>query len=296
MVGLDLFRAEWTKITGHRWVVGCLIWIFPIAAFLLLVLMAVILALVDSARTEFASQSYLWTEQMIGVWSVPRDIFGRLLLVGFTAVMFAGEYQWGTWKNTVPRHNRVALITVKFATLGVLVLVTFVIMSIILGLGVGVLTMISGADYGPRITTDVLADFAGDYLLQMALAFTATLILAGYAALAAMLTRSILGGILIGLGLSFLEGLIPVGLFLIALFLDFPTVLHLSRIFPAYNLANISEWIINGKALETTIPFRDGEQIIYSDSLGFSLAMTTLWVVLLVGLTIYFFRRQDITS
>ncbi len=58
----DLFRAEWLKIAGNRWVSGCLIWIFPIAAIALLVVFALILSLSSDAREGFRQDdSTLWT-------------------------------------------------------------------------------------------------------------------------------------------------------------------------------------------------------------------------------------------
>jgi hypothetical protein len=40
----DMFRAEWLKIAGNRWVAGCLVWIFPIGAAVLVVVAALIFA------------------------------------------------------------------------------------------------------------------------------------------------------------------------------------------------------------------------------------------------------------
>jgi ABC-type transport system involved in multi-copper enzyme maturation permease subunit len=294
---LNLFRAEWVKITGNRWVVGCLIWIFPLAAVAFIIFAAFVFTLSTTARHQFAAETIQWTDQMIGVWAIPNNPLGRLLLIGFTAVMFAGEYQWSTWKNTIPRNQRVALILVKFVTLGILVVVAFTLMSIIMLVGIGFFVLITGGTYGPPITgSEVLTDFAGDYLFQAALAFTSTMIAAGYSALAAMLTRSILGGALVGIGVALIENLLFVGLMLIAYFLDLPQVLQLYRFTPAYNLININEWIINNHASIAEFPYRTGEKVVYSNSLPASLSILFWWLVILIGLTIFLFRRQDITS
>ncbi|MBN1201823.1 MAG: hypothetical protein JXJ20_08210 [Anaerolineae bacterium] len=293
---INLFRAEWSKTTGHRWVTSCLLWIFPAGAVGFMIIIGLILALSSSAREEFAADTLLWTDQMTGVWGVPNSPFGRLLLLGFTAVMFAGEYQWHTWKNVIPRNRRAALILVKFVTLGALVVFAFALMSVIIGLGMGLLVKMAGGTYGPALTGEVLGDFASDYTRQAVLAFVSTIIAAGYAALAAMLTRSILGGVLVGVGLTFAESLLVGGLILIAFFLKIPNVLHLYRLTPGYNLLNVNEWIVNNHSLTIELPYGDNQSIILSDNLAFSLLLLAVWVVGLIGLTIVLFRRQDIAS
>jgi ABC-2 type transport system permease protein len=293
----DLFRAEWLKIAGNRWVSGCLIWIFPIVAFGAVVVLALILSLSSSAREGFrGDNSPLWTESAMTVWNIPNNPVGRLILLGFTAVVFAGEYQWQTWKNIVPRNRRVPLILIKFLALGVFVVVAFLLMSLIWTLGVGLLSQIVGVSYGPKITSDVLSDFAGDYSLTVALTFTSTLIAAGYAALAAMLTRSILGGVLVGFALTFAENLSIVGLLLIGYFLNIPRIVHLYRLTPGYNLLNVTSWINDKVALNMDVDVGPNVKYVLSDSLTFSVVVLVVWVFGLIALTAYLFRRQDITS
>lgn len=294
----NLFRAEWIKIAGNRWVAGCLVWIFPIGAVAFIAVVALILALSSSARAGLRQdETMLWTEQAIGVWDLPNNPIGRLILLGFTAVIFAGEYQWQTWKNVVPRNRRAALILVKFLALGVFVVLAFMLMSILWAAGWALLTRIAGAAYGPRVTVDVLRDFAGDYALSASLAFTSTLIAAGYAALAGMLTRSILGGVLVGFGLTFVENLSIIGLMLVGWFLDVPKIVHLYRFTPGYNLINVASWI-NDDAPNAMRPFEEGRYagIVLSDSLEFSVAVLAVWIVGLIVLAMALFQRQDITS
>ena len=239
----NLFRAEWTKIVGNRWVAGCLVWVFPVGAVAFVLVMGLIMALSSTAREGFFEAPMQWTEQAVAVWSIPNNPLGRLVLLGFTAVVFAGEYQWQTWKNVVPRNRRSLLILFKFLALGAFIVLAFVLMSILWTLGIGLLSQIAGVPYGPSLDGEVLADFAGDYALAAALAFTSTLIAAGYAALAGMLTRSILGGVLVGFAVTFLENLSIAGLALIGYLLDIPRIVHLYRLTPGYNLLNVASWI-----------------------------------------------------
>jgi len=101
------------------------------------VVLSIILALSDSARASFAADTMTWTETLVGAWSFLNNPLGRLLLIGFTAVMFAGEYQWQTWKNLIPRNRRVALILIKFLALSAFVVVAFALMSVLLAAGMG---------------------------------------------------------------------------------------------------------------------------------------------------------------
>jgi hypothetical protein len=90
--------------------------------------MAILTALLSSNTAElFGIPAARWPEQMIGIWKIPSNSLARLLLMGFTAVIFGGEYQWHTWKNIVPRHGRLFLILAKFFTLAAFITVAFAV-------------------------------------------------------------------------------------------------------------------------------------------------------------------------
>lgn len=293
----NLFRAEWEKIAGNRWVVSCLIWVFPVGAFVFVVLGTLVLSLSSSARGSMRQDEAMeWTKQAIGVWNFTSNLLGRLLLLGFTAVIFAGEYQWNTWKNVVPRNRRASLILVKFLALGSYVVVAFVLMSIIWTLGAGWLSWIADAPYGPELSGKVLSEFTRDYAIAAVLAFTSTIIAAGYAALAAMLTRSILGGILVGIGITIAEELLFVGMILIEYFLGIRHFVYLYRLTPGYNLLNVASWVNDHHANRITVELNKGVNYAFQDTLLTSVVILAVWVVGLISLTAYLFRRQDITS
>lgn len=294
----NLFRAEWLKVAGNRWVAIGLVWIFPIVATLFMALLALILALDSGARANFGvEETYQWTDLAVGVWNIPNHPFLRVILLGFTAVVFAGEYQWQTWKNTIPRNNRVALIVAKFVTVGLFVMLVFVLTSILVAVGFGFLLWISGHSYGPALTTDVLTDFLQDYAVQASTAFTTTIISAGYAALAGMFTRSILGGVITGFILTVAESVSFIGLMLVGWFLDIPRIVELFRFAPLYNVLNVLSWINESVPGEMTFYEDDPANLItLSDSLSFSLIVLAAWVVGIIALTAFLFHRQDITS
>jgi hypothetical protein len=190
----------------------------------------------------------------------------------------------------------VLLIVIKFIALGAFVVLAFVLMSIIWTLGYGLLTQIAGASYGPRITEKVVTTFAGDYALAASLAFTSTIIAAGYAALAGLFTRSILGGVLVGFAATFIENLSILGLVIIGYFLNIPRIVHLYRLTPGYNLTNVASWINDSHAVDMKVDVSSKVSYVFSDGLTFSVVVLVAWIIGLIALTAFLFRRQDITS
>ena len=243
MLNLSLFRAEWRKIGGNRPVMMFMIWIFPVGAVLLTVL-AVLINL--SLPPEFRTRPN-WVEQMLLPWYFPGSELGRLLMLSFTAVVLAGEYQWGTWKNILVRHSRTALILTKFLTINAYMLTAFILTSILMGIGGAFVAASAGAAYGPPVTGELLGRFAGQYVLQMALAIVTTTVGAGYAAVAAIFSRSILGGVMTGLGLTTLEVFLPIVLTMLARLLRTPQIVALYQLSPGYNIANAGAWLLQGQ-------------------------------------------------
>jgi ABC-2 type transport system permease protein len=243
-------------------------------------------------RVEVGNDPALWTDVAILPWLIPNNPLGRGLLLGFTAVLFAGEYRWNTWKVIVPRSRRVPLILVKFFAVALFIVFAFTLMSILLTAGIGLVSLVAGTAYGPALSRHVLAHFAKDYGLQMLYAFASTIIAAGYAALAAMITRSILGSVITGIVVSIGETFLFVPLYLIANLLGEENILQIYRFIPSYNLLNLFSWL-NGET-PGGLEFPSGKVIV--DSQSFAEAVLAVWVVGLVALTAYAFQRQDITN
>ena len=297
----NLFHAEWIKIMGNRWVTAFLILIFPVGMFAFVMVMSVLIVLLPSMRDQAGTQQLgldhaVWTERALEAWTIPNGLLGRLLTLAFAVVIFAGEYQWQTWKSIVPRRRRVPLVLIKFLAVAVFVVLAFTLASIIFAAGWGVMVKLAGGTYGPAITGDVVVDFAGEYLQQAWLAFTLTLISANFAALAGMFTRSILGGVLVGVGFTYIEGLSILGLALLAHLLSLPRLVELYRLTPSYNVANAQSWFTRGQAAGVQAGNLLGSGFPnFSDGLTFSIVLLVVWVVALVGLTAYLFQNQDIT-
>ncbi|MCZ7672066.1 MAG: ABC transporter permease [Chloroflexi bacterium] len=156
---INLFQAEWQKAVGNRWVTGFLVWIFPVGMLSFIVFSSIAMLLSSSFREGFAQGITSWTDSMVNVWAFVTNPFGRMFLIGFMAVTFAGEYQWQTWKNIVPRSGRASLILMKFVVVTLIFLLTFILVSIILGVGQGIQAQIADVPYGPAFSLDVGLDF-----------------------------------------------------------------------------------------------------------------------------------------
>ena len=294
---INLYRAELQKIIGNRWVSGLLLWVFPVGAFGVIVFVAIMALFIQDFDSQFFNEPPLWTSTMIGVWNFPTNTLGQMFLIGLTAVTFAGEYQWGTWKNILPRQRRTAVILVKFLALGTLVVFTFLLMSIILGVGYGFITKIAGIEYGPAFSQDVFVEFIKDYGLQAMLAFFTVLITSVYAALAAMLMRSILGGVMVGLGIIIVEPVSSFILIPIATLLERENLLQLIRFTPTYNVDNIRSLVSADVPSQMfTWIFEANNLGNVQNSLGLSLFILTVWVTLGISLILWLFNRQDISS
>lgn len=291
---VSMFRAEWLKISGNRWTVAFLIWVFPIGALILMASAVLIALLSPGFRTEQQMMGIdPWHITLVKAWEIINNpIIGRPAILIFTAIVFAGEYQNGTWKNLIPLRTRVALILNKFVTLAVFITLSFVLMTMIVGVGTGIVAAVMDMDYGLGTVGPVMGDFLGEYFLQMFYVLTSTFIVSCFAALAAMLTRSVVAASIVAILAYFFETL---GVILFFLLVDLVTGLELYQIYrflPSFNLENIMSWARSGDGL----PFVIGEVDYGVLSLEASILIVIAWAVALIALTIWRFQRQDITT
>jgi ABC-2 type transport system permease protein len=285
---LDLFRAEWKKVTGNRWLVGCTVWIFPLLGCGLISLLTIIFLADSDSRQSYVSDPLKWTDTALIAWIMPNNPIGRLFLMGFAATIFAGEYQYQTLKSVLPGNRRLMIIFTKYIALASFVVIAFVVTMIILVLGVGLLNLIFGADYPPAVTSDTVGDFLEDLLLNAFLTFASTLIFSGIAGLVSIFTRSILFGVMVSLFLSLLEWLgITLGLALLTLFLP-KSLADIYLLTPTYNTGNIIQWV---NANEASPPLLSDGSVL---SMTESILILIFWLIFMLGLSAFAFQRQDI--
>ena len=293
---ISLFRAEWTKIVGHRAAIFWLLGIFPTFA-LLFFLLTSFTATRPAATRLIESSLSNWADLIMLAWMIPSNFFGRLFLLAFTAFTFAGEYQWGTWKNLTYRQSRSKLVLVKFALMTVLVVLTFSLVSAIFVAGGFVLCALADVPMEPAVDRAQLLTTLNDYLLSASLAFLAFVITGVFAALGAIHSKTVLGGTLFGIVMVFVDPALIYGSRLVARLLDATTILQLQRLSPWYNIENVRAWLSLDQPTDMlTASFQEVALVAPTDGTGFSIGVLSAWVVLGVVATVIVFERQDITT
>lgn len=288
-----LFRAEWLKLAGNRWAVTFLVWIFPMAA-LFMSIGAVGIALfarAGSTETLQEMSQFLtnWQGGFLSTWMFPNSDLGRFTLIIFTAIVFAGEYQHGTWKNLITRRPRWVIMLNKFFTLGIFITIAFTMMSIIVGIGSIILAQVVGYNMGV-LDGNTLSKFTRDISTQIALTLVTTFIATGYTALAAMYTKNIIGTIFTSLLITLGEPsvLLLVGLGRSLLHIDlFPLYLFT----PTYNFGNIRT---SEMGYENFVPLAPDGFVPFSASVSWLILIG--WIIFLIAFAIRNFTRQDITA
>jgi ABC-type transport system involved in multi-copper enzyme maturation permease subunit len=293
---INLLRAEWKKVVGNYQLAGFLVWIYPVGVlgFYGVMLIGGLFSRIW-AEGMVATGSGRWIDDALGVWglitSSPFNILGRMLPLAFMSTVFASEYQWGMWKNLIPRNRRTSLILSKMAVLITLIVLALAATSLVTVAGQWLGRRLVGWEYGPAVTGSEIASFLTHYLQTAFLGILVLIILAGIAALAAILTRSVLGGLLVGFGFSVLDSLSMYILLLAGKIFSLPGIINLYRFIPAYNVDNSQSWFRMGTPV--LIPV---ENFAAAPGLAFSLMVLLVWVAVLIALVLAVFQRQDITS
>jgi ABC-type transport system involved in multi-copper enzyme maturation permease subunit len=288
---LNLFRAEWRKMNGHRFPSIMLMWVYPIGAVLVSLIYQIIVLTSPRTRATLAEVDGNWLEIAAFAWALPATQLVRLMIVGFTATMFAGEYQWGTWKSIIPRNRRANLILNKLAVLVTQSAITFTLTSLVAIIGIGMVVTSAGGTYGPPVTPELLSGVAEPLLLMGISGMLHIVIAIAYAILGAILTRSVLGSVLLSFFLIIMEAAFLGVLLLAENFLQLEGIVVLYRYTIGYNLQNIQSWAMNGSAFSA--PFLQSAGI-GADTLSFSLVFVGIWLVGLIAAVVFLFRRQDI--
>ncbi len=293
---INLLRAEWKKTIWNYVLTGFLVWGYPVgvAGFFAVMLIGGVFSR-DWLAGMLRTGNPLWTENALGGWGIllafPFTILTRLLPLSFMAAVFAGEYQSGMWKYLIPRTRRSFLILSKIAVLIGLMAIAFVATSALIVAGQAVGRAWMGFNYGPALTGEVVSNFLVRYGQTVLLGVLALIILAAIAALAAILTRSVLGSLLVVFLFSTLDSLSMYILLLMSRIFSAPGLAPLYRFTPQCSLDNAQSWFATNAPLR--LPF---ESYPTGPDLGFSLVMLVIWAAVLTALAAAAFERQDITA
>jgi ABC-type transport system involved in multi-copper enzyme maturation permease subunit len=285
---IRLLRAEWLKMTRQRWVTGSLLWVWPVGGLILCIVLGIGVLIFPVTRDQVRAFPFRWTDVALGTWTLPLNLFGRLLIIGYAVRQFAGEYQWGTWKHSVPYASRAGLLFAKYIVLSLVILLAFGALSIVLGIGGAIVNTLAGAPTLPTPTPDVIDQFIVNYTTQAGTTLIGAFIGAAFGALAAMLTRSMLGGIIGGVLFVLIELGFMTSVTVMGVIFNIPQVADLIRFTSLYNVQNVSNWIITG---QPTMALVQGVRV---NSVAESVFVLSLWMIGLVGASFIVFRRQDV--
>ncbi len=296
----ELLRAEWNKAIKNRLPLYFLVWIYAVGLamlYLLLTFFSLVFDKVEYGVTAFSSG--LWTTDVVRTWGMlyrfPYNVLGRLLPLAYMAVMVAGEYEWGTWKNIVPRTRRARLVLSKIVILTVLVMLSVLVTSAVTGVGQGLAHWVASRPYGPPMSGAVLRAFARDYCEQMFLGLLSMLLASAFAALSAVVTRSVVGTLLAGFLYSLSEEVwLPLIDLLCGLF-DRPELIALYQYTPRYCLENIHAWLVHGHAFTQIVGWGGPITFTAQPGLVLSFLVFVCWIGGLITLAILEFQAQDIT-
>jgi ABC-type transport system involved in multi-copper enzyme maturation permease subunit len=281
---LDSLSAETLKLTRHK-ATWFLVWLYPIL-FLALFLISIAIGFAHSGDPAKPVTAATWIAQTAIIWKLPTQTIGRFLIAAYVAVVFAGEYGWNTWKLIVPHRARASLIAAKFATI---VLLFAAALSLTAGISI-LFTWLEGVVTGHPAPAGISAAALVQAHARTALAGLAPFLFTlASISLAAVLTRSMVAALVIGIVVTMVEQLL-VNLGPLLYVYAPGLVWALFHALPGYHLANLTSWIAEGSARSIAFPDRGIVALPWTISLGVAAA----WTAALTAATFATFRGQDI--
>ena len=128
------------------------------------------------------------------------------------------------------------------------------------------------------------------YLFETVVSAGYLLVLVGFATLAALRTRTVVGGMIVSYLLAMIELFLSFLFQLFAALFGRAEIAGLARFIPSYSMGNIRFWVLDGMAFP--LPGADGA--IIEPELGFSVIVLVAWIVGPLALNLYLFQKQDL--
>jgi ABC-type transport system involved in multi-copper enzyme maturation permease subunit len=287
---LSLLQAELQKINGNRWMTGFTLWIFPMGGLAIFALVTLVVVL-GANRGTLGLDDLRWTDQILLALALPTNVFGQVFLVGFCASVFAGESSHNTWKNIIPRQSRMNIILVKFLAVVLMILLALSLTALVTAIGSVLVLAVAGLPIAPSLQDANLGEFFRTYILTVLMALASTFIVASYAMLASLVTRSTFAGVVVGIGIMLFDQILPGLLALVSRILQIDSVVLLHHFTPSYNIANAGQWALT----QTGFTFwTEWTKDAVPNSMEQSLLIISIWFVGLMGLSVWVFNRRDV--
>ena len=281
---LDAIAAEALKMRRHRgtWL---MVWIFPLAIFLIAVASLIYYQFAPANPPGEPQSASAWIADRTLFWRAPGSAPGRILIAGFVALLFAGEYSWNTWKLIIPARKRWQLVVAKWAVAVGFVFAAFVVTDLI-SLATVWLRSLQGSEIPDGVT---LSGILAAHARAAAYALLPIAYATAFAGLFAVLTRSILATVIISIGLVIVEGMLGIlGVFFHARAPDLTR--FLIETLPPYHVLNLIEWANKKTGLVAPL----GPDASVSLSWATSLAALLAWIGIAMAITLLRFSRQDL--
>jgi ABC-type transport system involved in multi-copper enzyme maturation permease subunit len=280
---LDAVRAEGLKLRGHR-ATWMMVWIYPVVIALVAIGLFAYGMITGPGAPPPMKTADAWVRDSAIYWRFAASAPGRVLIAGFAALVFAGEYGWNTWKLIIPARSRWQLIAAKWIVAFGLVLLAYIAADLI-GLLSDWIQSFQGDEIPAGVTLNAIAEAhvraAGNALVPIA--FTIA-----FAGMFAMLTRSMLATAILSIALVILEGMLP----LLAIFgyARAPALTKaLLEVLPLYHLLNLGA---GAKGVVLMLPL--APPVMLTFSWAASLWVVLGWTAAAGAVTQIVFRRQDL--
>jgi len=280
---LDAIVAETLKLRRHR-ATWLMVWIFPVVVALVTAAVLVYHSVAGAGAPSPDKGAATWIANSTLLLRFPSSSAGRSLTAGFAALVFAGEYSWNTWKLIVPARDRWQLVVAKWVVTFGLVAAAMIAADLI-GLAATAIDAVRGDPVPAGVTVPAIA---AAHLRAGAFALVPIASTIAFAALFAIVTRSLLAAVILSFALLIIEGLLPIAA--IYLYPRAPALVEvLVKALPFYHLANIGGW---AKGTGVTLLLRPGTTV--AMSLAASLAVIAAWIAAAAAATLTRFIRQDL--
>lgn len=268
----DAFKAEGLRFLRQR---GALLWGFGFIPALMLLLT---LAAALFARTHIH-------QKMPGAASVADSVLrnihyasappAQLFVLLAAAAIFAGDYRWESWRLFTPRNSRVTLMLGK---LGVYALASAA-GALLLGLSGALQTLLAAGIDGSAVAwPDASAAFLGGLGQALATAWLDLMLLGELALLVAVVTRSNIATVMVPFALFCVQALVM------------SQLPQPARVDPSLKqmleMPSLAVDMLRG----TPAPF--GE---HGASPFMAAIVVAAWLLAVLGLALWLFRRQDLT-
>ena len=268
---LDALKAEQYRLWRDR---GAVIWgfAFPgVGVFALGVIATLFVKFV--AKAKIPGGVNLATD-LVGAFSGAGSPITQIFFLIGAAAIFGTDYRWETWRLQTPRNSRLNLILAKFAVYGAATALALVGMALGGVLAALVRAMVETSPLEPVNW----AAFAPALLRGFAAAWMELMVVGAIAALIAVLTRTNVAAIIVTLLLAFAQAIIMGQM----RFDPTQPPWDALALFPS-----LSAQVLRGAQVGIGGVTAHGAEL--------ATVMLLLWILVIGGLTVVLFRRQELT-